>query len=222
MVDTFPSIKIGLMVGIGGGVPPTVKLGDVVVSTPAGPYPGVVQWDFGKAKESGEFEQIGVLDNPPRVLLTALSKLETEHEMNGSKISQYLDELEEKWKRLVPRYSRPPSTQDASTTDNHEVVVHYGLIASGNQVIKDAALRDSLNDRYGGKLLCVEMEAAGLLNFPSIVIRGIFDYADSKKSDDWQEYAATVAAAFAKELLRYVQPSEVSTERLLRDMLGSS
>jgi nucleoside phosphorylase len=43
MVDTFPSIKIGLMVGIGGGVPSKVKLGDVVVSTPAGPYPGVVQ-----------------------------------------------------------------------------------------------------------------------------------------------------------------------------------
>jgi nucleoside phosphorylase len=142
--------------------------------------------------------------------------------MNGSKISQYLDELEQKWKHLAPRYFRPPSTEDASITDNHEVVVHYGLIASGNQVIKDAALRDNLNDRYNGKLLCVEMEAAGLLNFPSIVIRGIYDYADSKKNDDWQEYTATIAAAFAKELLRYVQPSEINTECLLRDMLGSS
>jgi nucleoside phosphorylase len=53
------------------------------------------------------------------------------------------------------------------------------------------------------------MEAAGLLNdFPSIVIRGISDYEDEckSKSEAWQEYAATVAAAYAKELLECVTP----------------
>lgn len=49
--------------------------------------------------------------------------------------------------------------------------VHYGLIASGNQVIKDAAFRDDINTRLGGKVLCFEMEAAGLMSdFPCIVI----------------------------------------------------
>jgi nucleoside phosphorylase len=43
MTNTFPSIKFWLMVGIGGGVPPKVRLGDVVVSTPVYEYPGVVQ-----------------------------------------------------------------------------------------------------------------------------------------------------------------------------------
>src|SRR3569833_202406 len=47
MVDTFPSIRFCLMVGIGGGIPPYVRLGDVVVSTPTDEYPGVVEWDFG-------------------------------------------------------------------------------------------------------------------------------------------------------------------------------
>lgn len=63
MACTFPSIKIGLMVGIGGGIPPKVRLGDVVVSTPVGQFPGVVQWDFGKAKEGGDFERTGSLNN---------------------------------------------------------------------------------------------------------------------------------------------------------------
>ncbi len=36
MVSTFPSIKFGLMVGIGGGIPPNVRLGDVIVGTPVG------------------------------------------------------------------------------------------------------------------------------------------------------------------------------------------
>ena len=42
VISTFPSIKFGLMVGIGGGVPPKVRLGDVVVSTPVGQFSSVV------------------------------------------------------------------------------------------------------------------------------------------------------------------------------------
>jgi nucleoside phosphorylase len=88
--------------------------------------------------------------------------------------------------------------------------VHYGLIASGNQVIKDASFRDKINKRLGGGVLCFEMEAAGLMNnFPCVVIRGICDYADSHKNKDWQEHAAAVAAAFAKELLEVIPPAQV-------------
>jgi nucleoside phosphorylase len=46
MVRSFP-IKLGLMVGIGGGVPShknDVRLGDVVVSMPAERHGGVVQY----------------------------------------------------------------------------------------------------------------------------------------------------------------------------------
>ena len=50
MNDTFPSIKFGLMVGIGGGIPPKFRLGDAVVSTPIDRFPRVVQWDLGRKK----------------------------------------------------------------------------------------------------------------------------------------------------------------------------
>ncbi|KAJ4194607.1 hypothetical protein NW759_016492 [Fusarium solani] len=225
MVRTFPSIRVGLMVGIGGGIPPKVRLGDVVVSTPIGQYPGVVQWDSGKTEKGSEFKRTGALNNPPSALLTALTKLETNHEMAGSKIPEYLEELKQKWPRLVPKYIRSASLKDPMLTPNTsdrspgDVCVHYGLIASGNQVIKDAEFRDRLNECLGGDVMCVEMEAAGLMDFPCIVIRGICDYADSHKNKDWQEHAAAVAAAFAKELLQYVQPSDVEGERLVKDML---
>jgi nucleoside phosphorylase len=261
MISTFPSIKFGLMVGIGGGIPPKVRLGDVVASTPVSQFPGVVQWDFGKVKQGGNFERTGALNNPPSALLTAVTKLETEHELNGSKIPGYLDELKQKWPRLASKYIRSDSLQDilfkpeyghvsestrdcAAIPDNddgneegescrfcnrtqvvkrksRDMRVHYGLIASGNQVIKDAAFRDKLNKDLGGNVLCVEMEAAGLMNnFPCIVIRGICDYADSHKNKEWQEHAAAVAAAFAKELLEYVQPSDVDGERTAKDILS--
>jgi hypothetical protein len=97
------------MVGIGGGIPPEIRLGDVVVSTPVSQYPGVVQWDFGKAKEGGNFERTGSLNNPPTSLLTALAKLEMEHELAGSKIPDYREELTEKWPRLAAKYLRSDS-----------------------------------------------------------------------------------------------------------------
>ncbi|KAH7109236.1 hypothetical protein B0J13DRAFT_463009 [Dactylonectria estremocensis] len=279
MVRTFPSIKVGLMVGIGGGIPPKVRLGDVVVSTPVDQYPGVVQWDFGKTEKDGIFKRTGTLNNPPSALLTALTKLETNHEMYGSKIPQYLDDLKKNWPNLVPKYTRPESLKDplfprdtsyrsrgsweaicsifwdmtlallqfllgwwafvptergaeqvanstvSATVDGGQrqpgdMRVHYGLIASGNQVIKDAGFRDSLNESLGGNVLCVEMEAAGLMDFPCIVIRGICDYVDSQKNKDWQEHAAALAAAFAKELLQYVQPGDIDGERPVRDILN--
>jgi hypothetical protein len=79
-------------------------------------------------------------------------------------------------------------------------MIHYGRIASGNQVIKDGSTRDKLSQELGS--ICFEMEAAGLMhNFPCLVIRGICDYSDSHKNKNWQEYAALVAAAYAKDLL---------------------
>jgi hypothetical protein len=74
MTSTFPSVKFGLMVGIGGGVPPAVRLGDVVVSTPADGFRGLVQWDLGKAEQGDTFKRTGALDGPPSALRTVLTK----------------------------------------------------------------------------------------------------------------------------------------------------
>lgn len=92
--------------------------------------------------------------------------------------------------RLIARPSRP--------TDDPKI--HYGLIASGNQVMKHGNTRDQLAQEPG--IICFEMEAAGLMdNFPCPVIRGICDSSDSHKNKQWQEYAAATAAAYAKEIL---------------------
>ncbi|EHK50281.1 Hypothetical protein TRIATDRAFT_154409, partial [Trichoderma atroviride IMI 206040] len=247
MVSTFPRIKFGFMVGIGGGIPAKVRLGDVVISAPTGKYPGVVQWDMGKA-ESGRFQRTGSLNNPPTLLLTALATLESYHEMNEPRMFEYLETLKEKWPRLAPKYLRSESLKDvlfkadynhvkAKKSDDEEdgeeerenckncnqekvlkrspreTRVHHGLIASGSLVVKDGISRNSLNKYFDNEVYCIEMEAAGLMNnFPCLVIRGISDYADSHKNDSWQEHAAAMAAACAKELLQHVLPAEVERQ----------
>lgn len=65
MVRSFPSIRIGPMVGIGGGAPSgkhDIRLGDIVVSAPQNGHGGVFQYDFGKAIQDKEFLTTGFLN----------------------------------------------------------------------------------------------------------------------------------------------------------------
>lgn len=110
-------------------------------------------------------------------------------------------------------FKRPARTNDHPR-------IHYGVIASGNSVVKDGISRDRILQQIGTKCLCFEMEAAGLMNnFPCLVIRGICDYADSHKNDRWQNYAAIAAAAYAKELLHVIDAVNVERSEQVGDIM---
>jgi nucleoside phosphorylase len=240
MLRTFTGLRFGLMVGIGGGIPNLeksldIRLGDVVVSQPDKTHGGVVQYDLGKNLGEGKFERTGFLRPPPTLLLTALATLQSQHDLDGSQIPTLLSQMIQRRPNLAKTgYVSPGSEKDClncarcgslerdsscmlckhgkiqrEARSDQSPVVHYGIIASGNQLIRNAAERDRLGREFGA--LCVEMEAAGLINeFPCLVIRGICDYADSHKNDAWQKYAATTAAAYAKELLSVITPAKVA------------
>lgn len=235
MMHSFPNIRIGLMVGIGGGVPSKshdIRLGDIVVSAPSDGNGGLFQYDFGKNIQDQSLQTTGVLNQPPVALLTVLAGLQTQYERKGHGIENAVNSVLEKNKRLQGQYKRPdpgsdrlyrtevihPNTKESCMAvcdpsglisrseraeDEDNPAVHYGLIASANQLMKNALLRDRLAAEKD--ILCFEMEAAGLVNhFPCLVIRGICDYSDSHKNKEWQGYAAMVAAAYAKRNLRYL------------------
>src|SRR5271156_5840939 len=74
MLRSFPSIRFGRMVGIGGGAPSLkhdIRLCYVVVSSPVGRTGGVIHYEFGKTIQNQKFERTGVLNTPPGILLTA-------------------------------------------------------------------------------------------------------------------------------------------------------
>ncbi|KAI9367074.1 nucleoside phosphorylase domain-containing protein [Aspergillus egyptiacus] len=107
---------------------------------------------------------------------------------------------------LVVRRSAPPD----------KPVVHRGLIASGNSLVRDARMRDTMRHTHG--VLCFEMESAGVMNsLPCLAIRGIANYADSHKNDLWQPYAALTAGAYAKDLLRVIQPQAIEKTEVALD-----
>jgi nucleoside phosphorylase len=241
MKSTFNAIRFGLMVGIGGGVPSAehdVRLGDVVVSQPFKEHGGVVQYDFGKTTPGG-FVRTGFLNAPPTILLNAVASLRAKHIRRRASLMSHLSKL-----TSLPDFTHNTTWSDVlfEATYKHvggaqceqcnkdrvvkrpprsiqDIVVHYGTIASGNQVLRDATMRDRVSLELGG-VLCFEMEAAGLMNsFPCLVVRGICDYADSHKNKKWQAYAAGTAAACAKEVLSVIPTAEVAKMRTADEII---
>lgn len=255
MLHSFPNVKIGLMVGIGGGAPSAkydVRLGDIVVSAPHDGKGGVFQYDFGKTIQDQNFQLTGFLNQPPMVLRTTMNGLKAQYESDGHQLEEDINKILKQKPRLRKKYGRPSPDSDKlyqSTVihppdnegacvgvcsgdpsdlimrnergDDEDIpAVHYGLIASANQLMKDATLRDKLAVK--NSVLCFEMEAAGLMNhFPCIVVRGICDYSDTHKNKEWQGYAAMAASAYAKDLLYRVSVNRVEAERKISDVFSS-
>jgi nucleoside phosphorylase len=255
MIRSFPNIRIGLMVGIGGGAPTTrndIRLGDVVVGISKNGQGEVLQYDFGTTIQSQEFQRIPSQNNVPIILQTAVHGLQTQYERKGHNLQEAIKNAIQSNKRMQKKYGQPdlhtdrlyistyehmrdqegscsdicgddPATNVPRVTreDDEDVPsIHYGIIASANSLMKDAIMRDVLAKKHN--ILCFEMEAAGLLNhFPCLVIRGMCDYSDTHKHDQWHGYAAMTAAAYAKDLLNRIPPSKIEAERKISDVLSS-
>ncbi|KAH8653955.1 nucleoside phosphorylase domain-containing protein [Tricladium varicosporioides] len=253
MQHSFPNVRIGLMVGIGGGAPSEkhdIRLGDIVVSAARDGEGGVFQYDFGKTIQGQAFQHTRFLNQPPTILRTALTGIQAQYRRKGHQLEEAINGILEKNARLRQEYERPQPSTDRlfkaeithdsrgcaafcaknplnlvsrreRTKNEDNLAIHYGLIASANQLMKDALVRDRLVAEMD--VLCFEMEAAGLMNhFPCLVIRGICDYSDSHKNKEWQGYAAMAAAAYAKDLLCRIPPNKVEAEKKIGETLSDS
>ncbi|KAH7125082.1 ankyrin repeat protein [Dactylonectria estremocensis] len=223
LLSSLPQIRIGLLVGIGGGIARPdqdrdIRLGDVVVGQPDGTAGGVIQYDLGKAKMNQAWARKGSLDKPPAVLLSALSNLQAEHEFVESRIPDLLQAMwkaNPKMKNKVPGFVYQGLENNRLFKSTHE--------HAGGSTCAQCEPSGEIAEAAGEECLCFEMEAAGLMNhFSCLVIRGICDYADSHKNDRWQRYASATAAAYAKELLSFVPTSHLQTTQRAVDVLISS
>jgi nucleoside phosphorylase len=169
-----------------------VRLGDVVISLQSKSSDAVVQYDFGKSLQGGEFIRTGTLNKPPNILLSALSALRGQHELDGRhKLSDHLSKMVNNRPHLAPKFQYPGSHKDRAfranvphlenkktckaccgaqdinlikrkNRDNTSPALHYGTVGSADQVMKDSILRDKWAKREG--IICFEMEAAGTVS----------------------------------------------------------
>ncbi len=220
----FPNLWFGLLVGVAAGLPNLsaqppldIRLGDVLVGLPREGSAGLIAYDLGKETGSNGFQllQCGrVLANTETVLRSVIGKIKRmapddaeafmstfkaiQHKEHASGTfadpGQERDQLyqvdDDGVEREVQRDPRPHSRRTR---------VWYGPIGSGEKLVKNAQKRNELRDKHN--VIGLEMEAAGMMNrIPVAVIRGVSDYGDEHKNDDWQPYAAAMAACYAKAI----------------------
>lgn len=214
---SFPQLEHIIMVGIAGGCPnhekanEHVRLGDIVTSGGN----GIIAHDFVKETIDGR-EIRSAPQKPSATLLTMAAHLQSEELLNqrpwDTIAASALD-------RLGDAYRRPPVAADTLYEGKTKVKhpkdgqrredfprVFSGVIAAADTLLKNAATRDQLRDRFNVR--AVEMEASGVQNAAwhankdVFVVRGICDYCDEAKNDVWQNYAALVAAAYARALVQ--------------------
>jgi nucleoside phosphorylase len=202
----FPNLEAGILVGIAAGIPSAtrdIRLGDVAVAVPNGNCSGIIGYDLVKVEE--ERIRIKQWQNSTHPLLrSSITIIQVRGNRPGSGFTRHLDVLEG-----APDFKKPgpvlPSTEFSNPFYRDHPIAHYGTILSGNGVIKSRDRRQDLADTYDG--IAIEMEAAGMTTrLPVAVIRGISDFADSNKNDEWHKYAAITAAAYAKEMLVRLGP----------------
>ena len=239
----FPSLRFGLMVGIGGGIPSEdrdIRLGDIAASDPTRREGGAIDHDFVRIEPDG-FRRLGSLNKPPILLRTAMKRLEGAYRLK-EEISNPVTQAFMPFPERVDEFKYPGAKSDRlfrvgykhidnnpndCATYNANIMgrsrrtnlthpkVYYSNIASGNSVINNALGRDRPTNR--DVVICFEMEVVGLLdNFPCLIIRGFSDYADSSKNWQWQPYAAATAAVYAKRLLLEIPPQAVEQLDLIK------
>jgi nucleoside phosphorylase len=163
-----------LMVGIAGAASEEEKSGDLILGN------DVYYYERGKETPSG----------------------------NKSEIYMYPSD-KTLWGRIItlPKWTARISVKRPDGAKKRPKI-YQGVIASGERVIADAVIRDEIKTGQR-KIRAIEMEGYGFSKAAwqsysrprHLVIRAICDSADSNKSDEWHQYAATVAAEFTKHFL---------------------
>ncbi len=217
----FPSIRAVVMVGIAGGIPAPekpdkhVRLGDIVVADE------IIDYGHLRAVD-GSQELRRRLDHPGIDLVNADRMLQAGEAAGHRPWETHLGSAEP-----VPRsFARPTAETDILIVGGQRVAhpddsaygrrdgyprVHHGIVASGDQLVRDVAERDRLARKY--QVCALEMEGAGiaagstLRSVPWFMVRGIADYCDNAaKNDIWHPYASLVAAAYLRALLAQCAP----------------
>ncbi|KAI6453281.1 hypothetical protein MCOR17_009311 [Pyricularia oryzae] len=102
--------------------------------------------------------------------------------------------------------------------NNPKPAVHFGLIASGNAVIKSGKHRNKIVQKVQN-VVAFEMESAGVWDiYPCVVIKGACDYCNSHKAGKWQPYTAAAAAACLRAFLEEWVPSSHNDFRDFTDI----
>ncbi|KAJ4861173.1 ankyrin repeats (3 copies) domain-containing protein [Trichoderma breve] len=206
--------------------PLDIRLGDVLVGLPVGDNAGLVDYDLGKETGTEGFQLLRAghaLAKTATVVRSAIGSIKLRAPNNSNDVMQHYKRIEHK-EHAFGTFADPGQGRDMLyqinengiecpvvrelRPDSERIRVWYGPIGSGDKLMKNADKRNELRDKYN--IIGLEMEAAGTMDqIPVGIIRGVCDYGDEHKNDEWQPYAAAMAAAYARAVLAEILPENM-------------
>jgi nucleoside phosphorylase len=217
-LNSFTGIEHILLVGIAAGCPNPakpaehVRLGDIVVPDNR----GIVQYDNIKVTAKNVLHR-GHPQMPSARMIQAARELYVESGLGKRPWETWIRSGARKYDKAVRKidvlHDGAKKIQHPLDPDRRRGLprVHRGAIASADTLQKNSAQRDMLRDKWDVR--AIEMEGSGVQNAAwmqgkdVMIIRGICDYADAYKNDEWQPYASLAAAAYARAMIE-ILPDE--------------
>jgi hypothetical protein len=117
MMARFRNIKMGLMVGIAGGVPSKkhdIRLGDIVVSVSDRTHGGTLQCDIDKSIQNQRFQAVGAINKPLSALASAVHSLNCDYMFKSHQLEDNVNNVFKKNRSfgLQQKYKRPDPSSD--------------------------------------------------------------------------------------------------------------
>lgn len=193
------SPRVVFLVGIAAGMRGKVKIGEVVLPDRVVGYESAALVTGGKRKGTVQ----------PRPEISEISHGNQQDIVNYSPNLVNIEQLFTQMGGKTPHASRGNRKEWREHVAQH-IMVRSGIaIASGEKLLRDPNILIGLRRTIHGKIEAGEMEAAGLVHAckvsetPWFIIRGISDFGDDFKSDDFHLFASHTAAAVLVDFLRH-------------------
>lgn len=191
--------QVLLLMGIAAGIRGKVRIGEVVLSERIVTYESaaVVGSEDGRSSSTEHRPEI---DRTPHLINQDVITYRPE-----------TSRLEARFRDIQGRFPTPPAGKEEEFRQHvvSTLTVRTTTIASGEKLIRDPARLLAVRQEQHGKVEVGEMEAAGLVaacrraNVPWLVIRGISDFGDQLKDDQFHELASRAAATVLADFLAH-------------------
>ena len=170
-----------VMVGIAAGIGNDENFGDIIVA--------LESWNYTSGKYCVENEETVFKPDPKKISIDVRVE-----QLLRREFDEVLIRIQNGW--------------ISAEKPNNNIKLQLGSLACGAAVIGSNRIVDELIMSHARKTKGLDMESYGVyfaarnsINTKAICLKGISDFADSRKSDRYQSYAAFTSTSFAKYLI---------------------
>jgi len=210
LLEYYPFIRAGFLIGAGGVAPAAgiAKIGDVVVGTPQGLEPGVVQFDAPQTAQINRLSVTHQMSKPPSAVISVVESLRS---WQGRREFQ-----EELFTRAMSVYGA--ATEKENWNWSNSVRVLHGKVAScESELPRCEVLNRAGND---SKVLCFE-RAAAKLNFqlPILTVCGVTSNPSSSENT-FKQRAGTAAVIYTILVASKIDRCQLEKQHAFTDLFS--